>query len=398
MNTNNIDKSLGILNDIKSNNIWSGSASTNMSETLSEIINALNKEKANINRFKEALDLLEELKKIDNEIVSLRNSYIDISIIVDIDMLKDAKARNSYISNVINTKTVDRDKLRNDILNILSEFGILADISIIDIPNLEVKDIEILYEYEMGCVCNFTASDGRKYEAYVPYQIDPTAPVIVYDSGGKSGITTDTSGVEWGIWNTYFEEHGFDHIMLRSTRSDNSYYYADLCEKLNLQPDSRLFIAWSGGYKRQFEEYYDLSMEQGSSPGVLAIMDSYVINEKKYIDKFTEDGTVLLCFYENNINHPAHNSYFKAGANEGLNMLIFRDTSEFGNSHGGIRDSLYENNVIDYLTGKGELPDNYVISYYNPSDVNADSKGYVTVDHSKVKTLDEVYEFFGLKR
>jgi hypothetical protein len=78
-----------------------------------------------------------------------------------------------------------------------------------------------------------------------------------------------------------------------------------------------------------------------------------------------------LCFYENYQYHPARDSYFGAGQ-ENLNMLIFCDQSEFGKTHGGMRRSLYDNNVIDYLTGTGELPDNYVISYYNPSAENAE--------------------------
>lgn len=392
---NKLNSSITVLESIKNDSNWSGAASTTFNESLTDLILSLNKEISNLDKFKNALDILEQIKVIDYDISRLQNSYMDITDDLDQSTLEEYTNFNSSIMSSISQKTNERNELKSKVINILSGFGVIADIQIIDIPNIDKATI--IHTYDSGCVYEFVTTDGQKYQAYVPYKVDPSAPIVVYDSGGTSNITTDTSGYEWEKWCGYFEKHGFDHIMLRSTRSDNSLYYADLCDKLNLNPDSRLFISWSGGFKRQFEEYYDLSVEQGSSSGVLAIMDSYVIKDKKYIDKCKEDGTVLLCFYENNINHPAHESYFSAG-DENLNMLIFRDTSDFGNSHGGIRDSLYDNNVIDYLTGTGELPDNYVISYYNPNDENADSRGYVTVEHSMVKTLDEVYEFFGLKK
>ena len=298
MNTNNIGKSIGVLNDIKSNTIWSGSASTSLCETLSDIIDALDKEKNNLIKFGEATDLLEKLKNIDNEIAGLKNSYIDTRNIEDINKLKEANARNSYISNVIDIKTGDREKLRKEILNILSEFGILADISIINIPDLNAEDIEVLYEYEMGCICKFKTKDGQEYEAYVPYQVDPTKPLIVYDSGGMSG-NPYPSGTDWNELKKYFEKEGYDHVILKSMRQDNSKYYVDLCEKLNLDPESRLFISHSGGFRPQFEEYYDLQMEQGSAPGVLAMMDGYIYDNPKFIDKLIEDETIVFGFHQN---------------------------------------------------------------------------------------------------
>ena len=139
-----------------------------------------------------------------------------------------------------------------------------------------------------------------------------------------------------------------------------------------------------------------MAVEEGSSPGVIAMMDGYVHGDKRYINQIIEDETVLLCFHQNWMNESGQ-SYFNT-RNENLNMLIFTDQSEFGKSHAGIRRSLYDNNVIDYLTGKGELPDNYVISYYSPNSENADSRGFIHVDHSQVKTLDDVYNFFGIER
>ena len=116
------------------------------------------------------------------------------------------------------------------------------------------------------------------------------------------------SGTDWNELKKYFEKEGYDHVILKSMRQDNSKYYVDLCEKLNLDPESRLFISHSGGFRPQFEEYYDLQMEQGSAPGVLAMMDGYIYDNPKFIDKLIEDETIVFGFHQNHMNE-ANNCY-----------------------------------------------------------------------------------------
>ena len=94
----------------------------------------------------------------------------------------------------------------------------------------------------------------------------------------------------------------------------------------------------------------------------------------------------------------AGRDYVSKGRIEDLNLLILSDKSEFGKSHAGVRNSLWENGVLNYLTGDGELLDNYVIKYYNPKGPNPDGNGFCEVDYSQVITLDDVYNFFGIKR
>lgn len=85
--------------------------------------------------------------------------------------------------------------------------------------------------------------------------------------------------------------------------------------------------------------------------------------------------------------------YVSKGRIEDLNLLILSDKSEFGKSHAGVRNSLWENGVLNC-----ELLDNYVIKYYNPKGHNPDGNGFCEVDYSQVKMLDDVYNFFGIKR
>lgn len=391
----NISDSLTNYKSVVDNVNWNGPASNTFYENATSIMNSFNEMISNLYKLIDALDLIEKIKNLDDEIVRLGNSLININSNMTEAEKTEANTLNNGIYYSINSKKRERNDLKDKAIEKLSGISGSSSGNLIDLSNIDIESAKVLFTYEEGKIYEFTTVDGQKYEAYIPNQVDPKAPLIVYDSGGNSSDTYNSS-TDWSELKIYFEQHGFDHVMLRSLRRDNSYYYKDLCNKLNLEPENRLFVSFSGGFRPLFDEYYDLAVEEGSSPGVIAMMDGYVHGDKRYINQIIEDETVLLCFHQNWMNESGQ-SYFNT-RNENLNMLIFTDQSEFGKSHAGIRRSLYDNNVIDYLTGKGELPDNYVISYYSPNSENADSRGFIHVDYCQVKTLDDVYNFFGIER
>lgn len=391
----NISDSLTNYKSVVDNVNWNGPASNTFYENATSIMNSFNEMISNLYKLIDALDLIEKIKNLDDEIVRLGNSLININSNMTESEKTEANTLNNGIYYSINSKKRERNDLKDKAIEKLSGISGSSSDNLIDLSNIDIESAKVLFTYEEGKIYEFTTVDGQKYEAYIPNQVDPKAPLIVYDSGGNSSDTYNSS-TDWSELKIYFEQHGFDHVMLRSLRRDNSYYYKDLCNKLNLEPENRLFVSFSGGFRPLFDEYYDLAVEEGSSPGVIAMMDGYVHGDKRYINQIIEDETVLLCFHQNWMNESGQ-SYFNT-RNENLNMLIFTDQSEFGKSHAGIRRSLYDNNVIDYLTGKGELPDNYVISYYSPNSENADSRGFIHVDYCQVKTLDDVYNFFGIER
>ena len=391
----NISDSLTNYKSVVDNVNWNGPASNTFYENATSIMNSFNEMISNLYKLIDALDLIEKIKNLDDEIVRLGNSLININSNMTEAEKTEANTLNNGIYYSINSKKRERNDLKDKAIEKLSGISGSSSGNLIDLSNIDIESAKVLFTYEEGKIYEFTTADGQKYEAYIPNQVDPKAPLIVYDSGGNSSDTYNSS-TDWSELKIYFEQHGFDHVMLRSLRRDNSYYYKDLCNKLNLEPENRLFVSFSGGFRPLFDEYYDLAVEEGSSPGVIAMMDGYVHGDKRYINQIIEDETVLLCFHQNWMNESGQ-SYFNT-RNENLNMLIFTDQSEFGKSHAGIRRSLYDNNVIDYLTGKGELPDNYVISYYSPNSENADSRGFIHVDYCQVKTLDDVYNFFGIER
>ena len=391
----NISDSLTNYKSVVDNVNWNGPASNTFYENATSIMNSFNEMISNLYKLIDALDLIEKIKNLDDEIVRLGNSLININSNMTEAEKTEANTLNNGIYYSINSKKRERNDLKDKAIEKLSGISGSSSGNLIDLSNIDIESAKVLFTYEECKIYEFTTVAGHKYEAYIPNQVDPKAPLIVYDSGGNSSDTYNSS-TDWSELKIYFEQHGFDHVMLRSLRRDNSYYYKDLCNKLNLEPENRLFVSFSGGFRPLFDEYYDLAVEEGSSPGVIAMMDGYVHGDKRYINQIIEDETVLLCFHQNWMNESGQ-SYFNT-RNENLNMLIFTDQSEFGKSHAGIRRSLYDNNVIDYLTGKGELPDNYVISYYSPNSENADSRGFIHVDYCQVKTLDDVYNFFGIER
>ena len=227
MNSNNIGKSISVLTDIKNNKTWSGSAATTVCDQLDDIIKSLDKEKNNIDKFKNVCDLLEKLKTIDNEISGLQNSFVDLTT-VEPENLDNMTAKNANISRRINSLNTQRGEIRNNILTALSEFGILGDISVIDIPNVE--GAKVLEKFDKGCIYELTTFDGKIYQAYIPYQVDPEKPIVLYDPGdGDNGQRNSYNN--WKLFKDYFETNGYDQIVMRSFRYDNSSYYHDLCIK-----------------------------------------------------------------------------------------------------------------------------------------------------------------------
>ena len=391
---NKLNESVIILNNIKDNTVWSGSASSSFNVQLIDLIDCINNMINDVDKLEGALKILDEIKILDSDISKLNSNIVEITDDMDSETILDSNENNSRVNSLIYTKTNERNILRSKVIDILSSFGIIADIEVLQITDIEGANI--LYTYDTGCIYQFVTSTGQKYEAYVPFEVNPSKNVIVYDSGGMSG-NPYPSGTDWAMFKEYFEKSGYDYIILKSDRQDTSSYYIDLCDRLNLAPDSRLFISHSGGFRSQYEEYYDLQMKEGSAPGVIAMMDGYINNNPKFINKIIEDETIIFGFHQNYMNE-AGNDYITKGKNENLHLLILSDQSEYGRSHAGSRLSLIENGVIEYLTGDGELPNNYVIKYYNPSDPNADANGYSIVDYEHVKTLDDVYNFFGVER
>ena len=393
-----ISDSLTVYKKLVSDIDWKGSAANTFFANFDDLMNRFDKIIENIKKFVDALDLIDKIKVLDDEISRLRNSLISITAEMSEETKQQATSSNNYNNSLISTKWNEREELKKEAINLISDFSD-SESDIIDLSSVDLTNAKVLFEYNGGSIYEIVASNGQKYEVYIPNHIDTSKPMIVYDAGdsGSGGIN---STANWEMFKNYFSQNDYDYVVFHSLRRDNSFYYNDLCEKLNLEPDSRLFISHSGGTTYNFNEFIDLVEEDNSVPGVVAVMDGYTpgywFRNTGVTQKLIDNKTIVFGFHVNTRNSYAI-EYEKLAA-DGVNMLLLSDQSDLGHSHSGVNNTLIDNNVLQYLTGDGELPDNYVIKYYNPNEENADASGFVTVDHSQVKTLDDVYNFFGIER
>lgn len=101
---------------ISFDSIWSGSAHDGLTTTLNDVISKVEKQKSNIQKFAETLELLQKYKDRKEKISSLKNEY---SRLADTDENRNAKIN---LSSLINTLSVSNAQLKTNIINSLSGF------------------------------------------------------------------------------------------------------------------------------------------------------------------------------------------------------------------------------------------------------------------------------------
>ena len=206
---NNILESLTIYKSMIDNTDWKGSASNNFYDTFSSLINTLKEFVNNLFKLIDVLDLVEKIKNIDDEIVRLSNQIITLNDNMSDSVRTEAQTLNNGIYYSINSKKRERNDLKDKAIEKLSSITSSSSSNLIDLSNIDIESAKVLFTYEEGKIYEFTTVDSQKYEAYIPNQVDPKAPLIVYDSGGNSSDTYNSS-TDWSELKIYFEQHGFD--------------------------------------------------------------------------------------------------------------------------------------------------------------------------------------------
>lgn len=393
-NIDNIsDTTMTSLNSLKNSDVWQGAAAESFSEDFDKYMTELENERENINKLNTALAKLETYLKLGEEIESLKRGLRTPGENATPEEISSINSNNAYINSEIQIKQAERDKLRREIIAILNSIGVLGDISIIQIPNLE--NAKELYRYEGGAIYELKTANGLTYEAYIPDEYPANVPVVIYDAGdGDNGYGNSTAN--WNEFKERFKEGPVQAVIIRSKRQDSSAYYLDVIEQLNIVPTKPIAISHSGGTsKSSIGEFNDL-MEQGQAKGGLfVVMDGYTPGpwweSQGYVENFKENDVVVITVAQGNDN--GNYGYY----NEGLakmypNTLVLYDKGEYGTSHGGVNRSLTENEVLEYFIGTGKLPDNYEIKAYDP-----ETQQFVTVDYNDVNSVQKVYEYFGIE-
>ena len=252
-----------------------------------------------------------------------------------------------------------------------------------------MEDATIVNEYPNGVVKKFKTENGKVFEAYIPNNYTSSTNVIIYEHG-DGGYSND-----WKTYKDKFETGECDSIIIRADRNKSSDLYNHIVSEYNLTGENKMTVSFSGGTSYAFAETKKI-IEQNpdAAAPVTVIMDGYIpyqyLGTNGTSAVIREANGIILAF-----GRPNDSGYYKIyqqyAKESKTNMIIFKDTSSYGKSHMGVNNSFMEAGLLEYVEGRGELPDRYEICIYDPE------KGeFVTLDRSQVSTLADVYSLFGL--
>ena len=131
-----------------------------------------------------------------------------------------------------------------------------------------------------------------------------------------------------------------------------------------------------------------------ASPPVAFIMDGYVpithLENVGVINTFKESNTLVLAFGQSN-NSNSYVENYKNLAKTGVNVVILRDKTEYGNSHKGMNTSFMEGELLEFALGEKELPNRYDIMIYDEISGNFKNNNYY-----EVSNIDLIYNYFNI--
>lgn len=252
-----------------------------------------------------------------------------------------------------------------------------------------MDDATIVNEYPNGVVKKFKTENGKVFEAYIPNNYTSSTNVIIYEHG-DGGYSND-----WKTYKDKFETGECDSIIIRADRNKSSDLYNHIVSEYNLTGENKMTVSFSGGTSYAFAETKKI-IEQNpdAAAPVTVIMDGYIpyqyLGTNGTSAAIREANGIILAF-----GRPNDSGYYKIyqqyAKESKTNMIIFKDTSSYGKSHMGVNNSFMEAGLLEYVEGRGELPDRYEICIYD-----SEKGEFVTLDRSQVSTLADVYSLFGL--
>ena len=102
---NKLNESVIILNNIKDNTVWSGSASSSFNVQLIDLIDCINNMINDVDKLEGALKILDEIKILDSDISKLNSNIVEITDDMDSETILDSNENNSRVNSLIYTKT-----------------------------------------------------------------------------------------------------------------------------------------------------------------------------------------------------------------------------------------------------------------------------------------------------
>lgn len=254
----------------------------------------------------------------------------------------------------------------------------------------------VVKEYPYGTIRRFTTSTGYIYEAYVPNNCDENTTLMIYEHGDGDAAYNDN----WQSYLARFNTTECNSIIIHGDRNMYHPIYDDAASKLGIDITNgnrgAITVSHSGGTSCALQETAAiLKNNPNSKPAITAVMDGYIPTDYMIstgvVDEFKKNNTIVLAFAQNNNTNHYKDYYRTFASSTGVNTLILIDNSNYGNSHGGVNDSFASAGVLDYLEGRGNLPNNYTIQRYD-----ANTGQFVEAPYEHIANLQSLYGYFGL--
>ena len=389
--TTETNNEIELINKIEFNSNWSGISEEQLIKSLNNTINQIKEIEIKLKNYIKALSMVEEYKEVskkieylEGEIVNLETNQSEI-INQSINIV-----RKSQIESTINKLKQDKSELRKNILNIIKSINsIEKEESSIEDINFSYENIsgELIQKYKNGTLYKFTAEDDQTFEVYIPNKYSKDASVIVYEHGDGS------YEANWKMFETKFEKEGCNTIIIRGKRQISSNFYDCIVKECNLENPNPIVVSHSGGTPYALQENAKIIQNnQIGKPTISVIMDGNVLahdlESKGVVQTFKNNNTIVLGFAQGNDGANYAKGY-KELAKKGVNVLILYDNSEYGKSHGKVNTSFIESNILEYVTGEGNLPENYTIQRYD-----SNKQEFVDVNLSDISKVELLYNCF----
>lgn len=250
-------------------------------------------------------------------------------------------------------------------------------------------DSVIIKEYADGALKKFTLENGYQFEAYIPSVCNSNTSIMIYEHG-DGGYYND-----WKSYDNKFTVDGCSSIVIRADRNNSIELYNHIVDYYNLNETKRMTVSFSGGTVYAMNETAQMIKQNPhASTPIAVIMDGYVptghLLSTGVIDTLKESKTLVLAFAQSGSSN-SYISQYENMARMGVNVVILKDQSKYGYSHSGVNTSFMEGGILEYTLGDGELPDRYKIYIYD-----SEKGEFVSLEHSQVAMLNDVYQCFGI--
>lgn len=247
----------------------------------------------------------------------------------------------------------------------------------------------VVNEYKNGTVKKFVTATGYQFEAFIPNNCNVDTSIIMYEHGDY-GYYND-----WKSYTNKFSSGDCNSIIIRADRNNSIDLYNHIVKQYNLTENQRMTVSFSGGTVYALQETAQMIKQNPTaSPPVAFIMDGYVptthLENVGVINAFKESNALVLAFGQSN-NSNSYVENYKNLAKTGVNVVILRDKTEYGNSHKGMNTSFMEGGLLEFALGEKELPNRYDIMIYDEISGN-----FKNINYSEVSNIDLIYNYFNI--